>query len=138
LDTSRNLYIFSSPFYCMDIEYTIDYIVSILSRIFNFIVEHPQYVVIILAGIILYAIINHLVFRLGGFQPREKTMCVLSMMGKERSLDYLRTFTHMPSEQVEIIKYLRKNEPVSLGPLGKRFGKHNVELLIRQEYIILK
>jgi hypothetical protein len=122
----------------MDIEYIIDYMVNILSRIFNFIVEHPQYIVIVLAAIILYAIINHLVFKIRGFQPGEKTMCVLSIMGKERSLDYLRTFTHMPPEQVEIIEYLRKNEPVSLGPLGKRFGKHNVESLVRQEYIILK
>jgi hypothetical protein len=114
-----------------------DAIVEGLEGIFNFIVDNPMIIVVIIAAIILYALVNHLVFRYRGYQPREKTMCALSVAGKERSLEYLRDFTQIPPEQLEIVKYLRSNEPVSTVALSKRFGKHNVEALIHKEYIVL-
>jgi len=64
-------------------------------------------------------------------------MCILTVMGKERSLDYLKSFTHMTPEQISIINYLRKNETAPLGALAKRFGKENVEILIRRQYIVV-
>ncbi len=117
---------------------TIDSIVETLEGVYESIKGHPEYIVLILAVIILYALASHLRFRYKGYQPREKTMCILSIAGKERSLEYLRDFTHMPPEQIEIINYLRSHEPVPVTALSNRFGKHNVEALIHKEYIILK
>lgn len=121
----------------MIIQTLTDSIVETLKGIFDFIVGHPEYIVLILAAIILYALASHLVFKYRGYQPREKTMCILSIAGKERSLEYLRDFTHMSPEQIEIIRYLRSHEPVPVAALSKRFGKHNVDALIHTEYIVL-
>ncbi|MGD2249886.1 MAG: hypothetical protein PVF58_15875 [Candidatus Methanofastidiosia archaeon] len=121
----------------MSIESTIDSVVDKLTAIYTFIRTHPEYIIIILSIIVLYAVINHVMFKMKGYQPGEKTMCILSVFGKERSLEYLRDFTHMPQGQIEVIKYLRKNEPVSLNTLIKRFGRENVGPLITEEYITL-
>jgi len=121
----------------MDIRTIIDTIVSAFTRAFQFIVEHPLYIVLIFGAIIAYAIASHLRFRYKGYQPQEGKMCILTVMGKERSLDYLKSFTHMTPEQISIINYLRKNETAPLGALAKRFGKENVEILIRRQYIVV-
>ncbi len=121
----------------MDIESIIDAVVNAFVQAFRFIVEHPLYIVIIFVAIIAYAIASHVMFRYKGYQPTEGKTCILSIMGKERSLDYLKNFTHMSPEQIAIISYLRKNESAPLGALVRRFGKENVEVLIRKEYIVL-
>lgn len=119
----------------MSIESTIDGLVDKFTAIYDFIRTHPEYIIIVLAIIILYAVINHVMFKMKGYQPGKKTMCILSVFGKERSLEYLENFTHMPQGQIEVIKYLRKNEPIPLNTLIKRFGKENVGPLINEEYI---
>ncbi len=121
----------------MDIKSIIDAIVYAFYQAAIFLLKHPLYFMMFLAAIFAYAVASHLFFRLKGYQPREKTTCTLSIVGKERSLDYLKSFTHMPSEQIEIIQFLRQNESVSLVTLSKRFARHNVETLIRQGYIVL-
>jgi hypothetical protein len=121
----------------MDIGSIIDAIVDAFVSAFYFIISHPQYIIIILAAIIIYAVVNHVFFKVKGYQPQDKAVCTLSIAGKERSLDYLRGFTHVTEEQIAAIDYLRKNEPVPLSALSKRFGKRNVQILIRQGYIIL-
>jgi hypothetical protein len=121
----------------MYINSIIDTIVSGLVSIFDFIIGHPVYIVVVIAAIITYAVASHILFRTKGYQPRDRSMCILSIAGKERSLEYLQNFTHMSSEQIATIKYLRENEPVPLNVLSKRFGKRNVMILIRQDYINL-
>lgn len=122
----------------MDINSIIDAIVNALTSAFNFIMGHPMYFVLIFLAIIAYAIASHLFFKAKGYQPRDRSTCILSIIGKERSLDYLQNFTHMPPEQIEIIKYLRQNESASVSALIKRYGRENVETLVRQEYILLR
>jgi hypothetical protein len=122
----------------MEIQSIIDTVVDTLTGIFNFVAAHPIYIVLIVAAIIVYAAVSHLMFRMKGYQPREKTLCTLSIAGKERSLEYLRDFTHMSPQQIEAIKHLREHEPVPVAAMTKRFGKESIEELIRREYIILK
>ncbi len=121
----------------MDIRSIIDTVVDTLYNAFTFIVENPLYILVILAAIIVYAIAHYILFKAKGYQPVDRAMCTLSMTGKERSLEFLQNFTHMSQEQIAIIQYLRKNEPVSRAALNKRFGKQNVDILIRKEYILL-
>ncbi|MBU7040322.1 MAG: hypothetical protein HXS45_05895 [Theionarchaea archaeon] len=121
----------------MDIQSFIDTVVDTLTGIFDFFTAHPLYIVLIIAAIVAYAAISHLLFRMKGYQPREKTLCTLSIAGKERSLEYLRDFTHMSAQQIEAIKHLREHEPVPAATMVKRFGKENIEELIRREYIVL-
>lgn len=121
----------------MDIRSIIDTVVDTLYNAFTFIVENPLYILVILAAIIVYAIAHYILFKAKGYQPVDRAMCTLSMTGKERSLEFLQDFTHMSQEQIAIIQYLRKNEPVSRAALNKRFGKQNVDILIRKEYILL-
>jgi hypothetical protein len=121
----------------MSIETVIDSIVDALYTAFNFIMTHPMYFVLIFVAIIIYAVVSHVFFKVKGYQPQDKTLCTLSIAGKERSLDYLKNFTHMSQEQIAVISYLRKHEQVSLSALIKRFGRKNVDPLIRKEYIRL-
>lgn len=121
----------------MDINSIIDSIVNGLVKIFDFIISNYIIFVLILVAIIIYAIASHVFFKTKGYQPKDRAMCTLSIAGKERSLEYLQSFTHMSPEQITVIKYLRENEPVPLNILVKRFGKRNVMILVRQEYIIL-
>lgn len=121
----------------MDIRAVIDAIVDALYEVFYFIITHPQYVILILAAIIAYAVVSHVFFKAKGYQPKDKAMCTLSIAGKERSLDYLKRFTHMPEEQIAVIYYLRKNESAPLSALSKRFGRGNIQELIRRGYITL-
>lgn len=121
----------------MDINSIIDSIVNGLVKIFDFIISNYIIFVLILVAIIIYAIASHVFFKTKGYQPKDRAMCTLSIAGKERSLEYLQSFTHMSPEQIAVIKYLRENEPVPLNILVKRFGKRNVMILVRQEYIIL-
>jgi len=120
-----------------DIKSLIDAIVNAFYDAFVFIIRHPQYIAAILVIVIVYAVASHFFFRVKGYQPQQKTICTLSIAGKERSLDYLKTFTHMTQEQIAIIQYLREKESASRSALSKRFGKQNVDILIRQEYIYL-
>lgn len=121
----------------MDIMSIIDSIVSAFERAFYFMIDNLQYIVLIIVAVIAYAVASHVFFRMKGYQPSGKSECILTVMGKERSLDYIRSFTHMSPQQIEIIKYLRKNESAPLNALCKRYGKENVEMLIRKNYITL-
>ncbi|MBU7015771.1 MAG: hypothetical protein HXS52_09595 [Theionarchaea archaeon] len=122
----------------MEIQSVIDTIVDALTGFYEFIVAHPLYIAIIVIAVIVYAAVSHLFFRMKGYQPREKTLCTLSIAGKERSLEYLRDFTHMSPQQIEAIEHLREHEPVPIAAMAKRFGKDSIEELVRREYIILK
>ncbi|KYK38918.1 MAG: hypothetical protein HXS46_12020 [Theionarchaea archaeon] len=121
----------------MDIMSIIDSIVNAFKQAFYFVIDNLQYVVLILVAIIAYAVASHVFFRMKGYQPSGKSVCILTVMGKERSLDYLRSFTHMSPQQIETIRYLRKNESAPFNALCKRYGKENVEVLIRKDYITL-
>jgi len=121
----------------MDINSIIDSVVNGLVKIFDFIISNYIIFVLIFVAIIIYAVASHVFFKTKGYQPKDRAMCTLSIAGKERSLEYLQNFTHMSPEQIAVIKYLRENEPIPLNILAKRFGKRNVMILVRQEYIIL-
>ena len=122
----------------MDIQTVIDTVVRYMTQAFNFIIAHPQYIVIVFAIIIIYALANHLFFKTKGYQPQDKKVCELTLLGKERSLDYLKTFTHMESSQLAIIDYLREHGTASVSALTKKYGKTPVQILIREGYIVLK
>lgn len=122
----------------MDIQSIVDSIVRAMTQIFNFIFSHPQYILIVFIIIIVYALANHVLFRAKGYQPLDKAQCELTLLGKERSLDYLKTFTHMESDQIAIINYLREHGAVPVSTLTKKYGKVHLQALIRNGYIVLK
>ncbi|MGD2072496.1 MAG: hypothetical protein PVG65_03310 [Candidatus Thorarchaeota archaeon] len=122
----------------MDIQSVIDTIVAFMTKTFNYIFTHPQYIIIVFVIIIIYAVAHYLIFKTKGYQPQDKMICELTLLGKERSLDYLKTFTHMESDQLAIISYLRKQGTASVSALTKKYGKGPVQTLIRNGYIILK
>jgi hypothetical protein len=122
----------------MDIQSIIDSIVRVMTQIFNFIILHPQYILIAFVIIIVYALVNHVLFKTRGYQPHEKAQCELTLLGKERSLDYLKTFTHMEADQIAIINYLREHGTVPVGTLTKKYGKVHLQALIRNGYIVLR
>jgi hypothetical protein len=122
----------------MDIQSVIDSIVGYMTKTFNFIITHPQYLIIVFVIIIGYAIAHYLLFKTKGYQPQDKKVCELTLLGKERSLDYLKTFTHMESNQLAIISYLREHGATSVSALTKKYGKGSMQALIRNGYVVLK
>ncbi|MBU7017548.1 MAG: hypothetical protein HXS44_08565 [Theionarchaea archaeon] len=100
------------------------------------IVAFWQYILIVLGLIALYFILTRVVLRGTTYKTAAKEpTCVLTMSGRERSLEYLERFGGIRGVEAQAIRYLRKHGEVPRKQLEKVFGTKAVKQLAEDGFI---
>ncbi|MBU7013579.1 MAG: hypothetical protein HXS52_11375 [Theionarchaea archaeon] len=102
----------------------------------NFILTYLLYILVVVLLVTVYVVVTRVFLRGSVYRTAAKEpMCVLSMAGRERSLEYLERFGELRGIEVQIINYLRKNKTVPKRYLEKTFGAAPVRRLIDDNMI---
>jgi len=109
---------------------------DILNSLKDLIITNLQYILIAIGLILLYFVLTRLFLRGTVYKTaRKEPVCVLSMSGRERSLEYLERFGEMKGIDAQVIRYLRKHGSVPKKYLEKTFGENVIQKLIEQGMI---
>lgn len=114
----------------------IDVLKDLILTIRNLIIDYLNIIVLISGLVILYFVLTRVFFRGSVYKTAQKEpMCVLTMAGRERSLEYLGKFGELRGVEVQVIEYLRENKNVSKRYLERTFGVTPVRTLIEKGMI---
>lgn len=117
-------------------ETALDVLRDLWNAFTNFILTYLFYIVIGILLVIVYVVITRVFLRGSVYKTSAKEpMCMLTMSGRERSLEYLERFGELRGIDVQIINYLRKNKTVPKKYLEKTFGAAPVKRLIDDNMI---
>jgi hypothetical protein len=94
-------------------------------------------IILIVAGIIiLYLVVTRVFLRGTTYKTaRKESTCVLTMPGRERSLEYLERFGGIKGVEAQAIRYLRKHGPIPKKNLEKTFGSNVIKALLEDGFI---
>ena len=114
--------------------------ISVFEDLINFIVDlvedYLQWIVIALGFIVLYFVLTRVLLRGTIYRTaRKEPMCVLTMSGRERSLEYLEKFGGIRGIEAQVIRYLRKHGSVPRKQLENTFGVDAIRKLLEDEFI---
>lgn len=113
-----------------------DVLNDLLTNAADFIDKYLNYIVIAIGIVILYFVLTRVFFRGTVYKTSHKDpLYVLTMAGRERSLEYLEKFGEIKGVEVQIINYLRENENVTKKRLEKTFGTGPVRNLVKKGMI---
>ncbi|MBU6998871.1 MAG: hypothetical protein HXS41_14360 [Theionarchaea archaeon] len=102
----------------------------------NFILTYLLYILVVILLVTIYFVVTRVFLRGSVYKTASKEpMCMLTMSGRERSLEYLERFGELRGIEVQIINYLRKNKTVPKRYLEKTFGAAPVRKLIDENMI---
>ena len=97
---------------------------------------YSMYVFMVLGLVLIYLILTRVIFRGTTYQISKKgKVCVLTMAGKERSLEYMQKFGGMKEIEVRTIEYLRTHKSVSYKKLEDAVGEDVIQNLMREGFI---
>jgi hypothetical protein len=114
----------------------IDVLKDMVATIINLISEYLFYIVIVIGLVILYFVLTRTIFRGTVYRTSQKEpIYVLTMSGRERSLEYLEKFGEIKGVEAQIINYLRENENITKKRLEKTFGTAPVRSLVKKGMI---
>lgn len=109
---------------------------DLVNTFITFLIDYFQYILIGLALILIYVIVTRLLLRGTVYKTAQRDpMCILTMSGRERSLEYLERFGELKGVDAQVIRYLRKYGQVPKKNLEKTFGTHVVNKLIEDGMI---
>ena len=116
--------------------------VSVLRDLFDFvwilITGFWQYILLVIGIIALYFVITRVVLRGTTYKTAAKEpACVLTMSGRERSLEYLEKFGGVRGVEAQAIRYLRKHGTVPKKQMEKVFGVEAVKKLMEDGFITI-
>ncbi|MBU7044716.1 MAG: hypothetical protein HXS47_14080 [Theionarchaea archaeon] len=104
---------------------------DIMQTLEDFFFSYSMYIFIVAGLIIIYLILTRVIFRGTIYKTAKKgKVCLLTMAGEERSLDYMRKFGGMKEIEVRTIKYLRKYNSVPYKKLEEAVGKDTIRNLV--------
>jgi hypothetical protein len=114
--------------------------VSVFEDIWNVLKElyetYELYILIVIGLVVAYFALTRTIFRGSVYKTAQREpMCILTMAGRERSLEYLEKFGEIRGIEAQVIKYLRKNRSVPKKHLERTFGKVPVKNLIDDKMI---
>lgn len=113
-----------------------DMLKDLETDITDFINEHLNIIVIVIGLVILYFVLTRTIFRGTVYRTSQKEpIYVLTMSGRERSLEYLEKFGEIKGVEAQIINYLRENENITKKRLEKTFGTAPVKNLVKKGMI---
>ena len=79
------------------------------------VIEFYVYILIAIGLVVLYFVVTKVILRAKVYKTAQKEpACVLSMSGRERSLEYLEKFGSITGLEAQVIRYLRKRKLNSL------------------------
>jgi len=100
------------------------------------VIEFYVYILIAVGLVVLYFVVTRVFLRAKVYKTAQKEpACVLSMSGRERSLEYLEKFGSITGLEAQVIRYLRKHQTVPVKRLEKTFGKDVIRKLIERGMI---
>ncbi len=114
----------------------IDVLKDLITALRDLIIDYINIIVLIIGVVILYFVLTRVIFKGSVYKSAHReSMCVLTMAGRERSLEYLERFGEIRGAEVQVIEYLRGNKNVSKKYLEKTFGVTSVRTLIEKGMI---
>ncbi|MGC1120312.1 MAG: hypothetical protein WBA22_04385 [Candidatus Methanofastidiosia archaeon] len=117
-------------------ETALDVLRDLWTALTNFILTYLLYILMVILLVIVYIVVTRMFLRGSVYKTAAKEpMCILTMSGRERSLEYLERFGELRGIEVQIINYLRKNKTVPKRYLEKTFGAAPVRRLIDDNMI---
>lgn len=106
---------------------------NLWSTLKSFVITFRLFILIAVGLVILYLIMTRVILRPRVYKTaRKEPTCVLSMAGRERSLEYLEKFGGMTGLEIQVVTYLRKHGSVPYRTLGKTFGEEVIQKLIKK------
>ncbi len=99
----------------------------------SLVITFRLFILIAVGLVILYVILTRVVLRPRVYKTAQKEpTCVLSMAGRERSLEYLEKFGGLTGLEIQVVKYLRKRRSVPYKKLGATFGEEVIQKLVKK------
>jgi len=113
---------------------------SIFSDILNTLEElfytYSMYIFIAIGLVVIYLVLTRVIFRGTTYRTSRKgKVCILTMAGKERSLEYMYKFAGMKEIEVRTLEYLRKYKSVSHKKLEEAVGEDVIQKLVREGFV---
>ncbi len=102
----------------------------------QFIIRYQVRILSVIALIVVYFVVTRVLLRGKVYKTAQKeAVCLLTMSGRERSLEYLEKFGGMTGVEVQVVKFLRERGDVPKKYLEKTFGTKAVQKLIDNNMI---
>lgn len=96
-------------------------------------VTYQLFILIGVGLVILYFVVTRVVFRGTVYKAaRKESVCVLTMAGRERSLEYMEKFGEVKGIEAQIIRYLRKHGSIPKKYIEKTFGSKPLQALLEE------
>ena len=111
----------------------IEGLVDTLKGIFE---TYSFYILIVVGIVLLYFLVTRVLLRGTVYKTaRKEPMVVLTMTGRERSLEYLERFGGIKGVEAQVIRYLRKHGSLPRKKLEKTFGTNAIKALVEDGYV---
>jgi len=107
-----------------------------MSGITGILSKYGLYFIIIFVGLIVLYLFNTIVLR--GYSAKKTDRYILTVEGRERSFEYLRSFENFGDDILVILSHVRSKGPTERSELEKKYGKRPVEYLLKKGYLELE
>jgi hypothetical protein len=108
-------------------------LVDTLKGIFE---TYSFYILIVIGIVLLYFVVTRVLLRGTVYKTaRKESMVILTMTGRERSLEYLERFGGIKGLEAQVIRYLRKHGSLPRKQLEKTFGTKAIKALVEDGYV---
>jgi hypothetical protein len=104
---------------------------DILETIKEIFFTYELYIYVAIGLIFIYIILTRVIFRGTTYKTSKRgKVCMLTMAGEERSLEYMHKFGGMKEIEIRTIQYLRKYNSVPYDKLSEAVGEETIDNLV--------
>lgn len=104
-----------------------------LDSLKTFFATYQSFILIGVGLVILYFVVTRVLLRGTVYKTAQREpVCVLTMAGRERSLEYMEKFGEVKGIEAQIIRYLRKHGSIRKKYIEKTFGSKPLQALLEE------